>query len=134
MASFKDRNGVEWPLAIVFGELPELKRRGLDLDTLTDETFAGLRYGKVGDLVDLLWFVCRKDAGGRTREEFDWSLDGEAIERAVDALADAVVDFLFRRLGARLKSRQAAGEAAPESGSRSGAGGSPESSASTPAP
>lgn len=135
MASFTDRNGRQWQVAIVFGEIPELKRRGLDFDLDLQQQFTKLRYDLEKDadprpLVELVWLLARKDAGTQTREEFDAGLDWEAVERAADALAEAIVDFRYRRLSARLKAPAAA---SPAPGPGSAVGGSPGSSESTPA-
>ena len=128
MAFFRDRNGIEWPIAIVFGELPALKRLGLDLDTISDKTLFALRYGSVLQLVELLWTLTKKDAGTRTREEFDSGLDGESIERACDALTEAILDFSFRRLRALVESQPTA---SPSADSSNGDGASLASSVST---
>lgn len=134
MAAFKDRNGREWPLVIVFGMLPGLRKRGLDLDTLTDESFSLLRYHTgPTDFVDLLWYVVSSAARAdeiASREDFDWGLDWEALERAADALVEAILDFRFRRLAAVIRNRQTAENQGTES--KKSAGDSPESSASTP--
>jgi hypothetical protein len=95
MATFKDKNGKEWSIAI---DAPTIRtiRQEMSID-LGDPQ--GKAYDRmVADpvlLVDVLWLLCKEQAhrDGVTDVQFGRALVGDAIEHATDAMLGVIADF-----------------------------------------
>lgn len=101
MACFKT-SLKEWQVTIDAPKIKQL-RNALNFDIVDDEAF-----GKLGNdtvlLVDVLWVLCKSQAGGITDEQFGESLVGDPIESAAKALEDARLDFFPARKRLLLRS------------------------------
>ncbi len=95
MASFKDKNGKEWILAL---DAPTIKAVRsactVDLAGLDGAAYEALVNDAVL-LVDVLWVICREQAqrDGVTDVQFGRALVGDAIEAATSAMLESIADF-----------------------------------------
>jgi hypothetical protein len=96
-ARFTDRKGREWFLELDYAKARKIKTElRVDLGNLVD--FANTWARLLGDdekLIAVVWAAIGDAAGETTFDEFEASLDGEAVEAAKDALEAAV--FFFTR-------------------------------------
>lgn len=164
MKAFTDCKGRTWEIELNIRQMKKVRDLlGVDLINVVaankDGTVATDTLDRVANdpilLCDILWVLCEGQAkpAGITDEEFGSSLAGDAIEDATRAFLDELVDFfpgarrivLKKAVGLARKyeteNREALEKAleSPEfeamlKTALSPSGGSPESSASTPAP
>jgi hypothetical protein len=96
---FKDKNGLEWKLAITLDSVEQL-RDSLDVDLL-DST--GRVFERLADDVFLLgrtlWRLCEKQAGERSisPDEFSAAVCGDPLDGALAALTEGVANFFPSR-------------------------------------
>jgi hypothetical protein len=157
--TFRDNAGRVWSVEINYASIKACRGLlGVDLLGLLDDDFAGLARltADLIGLIDVLFVLCRDEAArlGVTDEDFGRALRGDALEHAADAfLADLADFFPNPRVRAGLRGVLAKGRRVrdlvldhaegllaavdPDSEARkliASSGGSPGSSASTPAP
>lgn len=104
MATFTDQNGRQWVLKIDAPTIHEVRKElAIDLAKLDEQTYAQLLEDPVL-LVDVLWIIVRKNAGGTTDRQFGEALCGDAIDQATRGLLDAIADFFPQRKRLLLRS------------------------------
>jgi hypothetical protein len=162
MKTFTDTAGRTWTLAISVNSVKRCRAflGGFDLYTLVDEEFRGLAklLGDPVPLVDVLYVLCKDEADARSLsdEDFGRGMAGDCLVAAADAFVAELADFFpdpqvraaLRKMMPAIRGLQDAQAArieamdfgailhaglAPPS-SNGSSGGSPASSASTPAP
>lgn len=93
MATFKDKHGKDWVISLD-APLIMAVRRECDLDLASTD---GSAYERMADdpilLVNVLWVLCREQAGDMTDVMFGKLLVGDAIEKATEAMLEAICDF-----------------------------------------
>lgn len=102
MASFTDRTGRTWNLALTLGDVKKIRAdHGVGLGSRDDVkalTALGCDPFKLGAV---LWTLCESQADGMTPEQFADQFDGDALESALDALVAASIKLQpehFRRV------------------------------------
>lgn len=101
MASFKDKNGVEWRLELDVGLVTALRTR-VDFDVGTEAqasgTFGEVLFADKEKLVRVLWIICEEQAEKAKiePEAFGRAFTGPVLSRATDALIDCITDFTHR--------------------------------------
>lgn len=98
MASFSDKSGRVWQVAIDVASLKQVRvLTGVEIGKLADKNFAGLAelFADVERLVNVLYVLCREqaDAAGVNDEAFGRGLGGDQFEKASDAFYEAFTDF-----------------------------------------
>lgn len=100
MATFADKDGTAWSVALTVGDLEDCKEAGADLrPVLRDETkLINLLFHEPDTLVRVMWVLCHRqaEADGVEPEQFARLFDGPTLERASVALVEAVIDFFPR--------------------------------------
>ncbi len=96
MASFKDKNGKEWHLALDAPMIRTIRKEceGIDLGDPQGKAYDRMVADPVL-LVDVLWVLCREQASaaGVTDVQFGRALIGDTIEAATDAMLEVIADF-----------------------------------------
>lgn len=156
MATFNDRNGREWKLAITVADLPRLRALcGVGPSEIlnTELALTGMYASGPAELTEFAWSLCSAEAqaAGVAADTFIAGMDADALDRLFDAVQGEVVRFfnrsaagqgiarslpriretIARRTEESIQRRLSEDEASTSSGS---AGNSPASSASTPGP
>lgn len=96
MASFRDKDGRDWAVAIVFGDVRRLKAAGCDLgskDLGLDPINDPDRFARV------LWVLLGRqaEARGLTEDALADAFDGAAMEGFLGAFMEAHADFSLTR-------------------------------------
>lgn len=100
MASFKDKNGRTWTIAL---DAPTIRRIRTDFDGLYLLGEDGKAYDRLYDdpllLCDVLWALARKEAeaAGVAPEQFFAAVAGDPLDDALAAILEAVKDFFPSR-------------------------------------
>lgn len=104
MSVFKDANGREWQIKIDAPKIRAVRQAcQIDLGSLDSSIFDSLE-SDPALLVDVLWVLCRDQAGGATDVSFGEALVGDPVEAATKALYDAYCDFFPTRKRLLLRS------------------------------
>lgn len=107
MSLFQDATGKQWRVELTLGSLRRLKSEAeFDLSAMSvDERFATALMGDPVTLANVCWVLCREQAVGTTRDQFEDAIDGDAVERLQVAVFEAIVDFFHRAQAESIKAK-----------------------------